>query len=237
MSILSDHSIKDLCENWQEFKLTGPLVDPYCEPHVNPASYDMMLGNEFVVFDAEQQVCIDLAYPISDGTSRKQVHADGEPFILQPLQFALGVTVEKVNMPHDIAGRLDGKSSLARAGLLIHLTGGNIDPGFCGPITLEMFNVRRCPIILHPGQPFCQLVFQMLTTPADNPYQGRYQHATGVEASKYGMDLDKVRTERLGRLVDPEALAKWAAEEGHEPPYKEKPGIVQPLFQDRPLKE
>src|SRR4051794_22345719 len=142
MSILSDFSIKDLCEGWEQYKLAGPIIEPFCEEQLNPASYDMLLGDEFVVFDAEQQVCIDLQYPISDGTARKK-KTDGDPIVLQPQQFMLGVTVEKVNMPHDVAGRLDGKSSLARAGLLIHLTGGNIDPGFCGPITLEIFNARR----------------------------------------------------------------------------------------------
>jgi deoxycytidine triphosphate deaminase len=66
-------------------------------------------------------------------------------FTLHPLKFALGVTMETVWLPDDIAGKLEGKSSLARTGLLIHVTGGFVDPGFHGPLTLEFFNAREIP--------------------------------------------------------------------------------------------
>jgi dCTP deaminase len=149
----------------------------------------MRLGNEFIVFHAMPTgTVIDLANV--EDTGKTHVKVENEIW-LQPFEFLLGVTMETVHMPANMAGRLDGKSSLARLGLFIHITGGNIDPGFNGPITIELFNARKLPIILRPGLPICQIVFDTLQSRARSPYQGRYQNAHGVEASKYGKETDK----------------------------------------------
>jgi dCTP deaminase len=179
MSILPDHEISWLSHS------DPPLIKPFNEQRVQPASYDMTLGDEIITFDrGPMPQVIDLASPPKDvGLKIKLI--ENESYRLMPMQFILGVTRERICCPADIAAKLDGKSSLARFGLLIHVTGGFIDPGFRGPLTLEIFNVFPVPILLRPGLPFCQVGFQRLTESASVPYAGRYQDAEGVEASKY----------------------------------------------------
>ena len=82
----------------------------------------------------------------------------------------LGATLERISLPDDLVARLDGKSSLGRLGLQVHSTAGLADPGFTGQITLELSNMTRLPISLYPGMRVAQLVFEMLSTPADRPY-------------------------------------------------------------------
>jgi dCTP deaminase len=100
-------------------------------------------------------------------------------FMLHPGEFVLGSTYERVALGVDVVGRLDGKSSLGRLGLLIHSTAGFIDPGFDGHITLELSNVASLPITLYPGMRIGQISFLAMTTAADHPY------GTGVLGSKY----------------------------------------------------
>jgi dCTP deaminase len=190
--ILPDHTIADLsinCGIESDPGYVPPLVEPFRASQLQAASYDMRLGHEFLFFvDSHSLLPIDLS-DISDEHS-KSVVVGSEGFRLNPLTFALGSTMEQVNMPANMAGRLDGKSSLARLGLFIHITGGNIDPGFSGRVTIELFNARRKAIILRPGWPICQIVFSTLASRARRPYEGRYQGAMGVEASKYGLTQD-----------------------------------------------
>ena len=94
----------------------------------------------------------------------------GEPFVLHPGEFVLGSTLELCTLPDDLAGRLEGKSSLGRLGLLTHSTAGFIDPGFSGHITLELSNVANLPITLWPGMKIGQLCLLRLTSPAEHPY-------------------------------------------------------------------
>ena len=183
MSILPDHLITSLCRPGVLY----PLVEPFDPERVQPASIDLTLGNEFITFRDlvnEEVTFIDLDAP-PQGVGYKLVLQEGEFYVLEPMEFVLGVTRERICCPPNIAGKLDGKSSLARFGLLIHVTGGFVDPGFRGPLTLEIFNAFPVPIILRPGKGICQIGFQHLTAPAAQPYQGRYQDAEGVEASKY----------------------------------------------------
>lgn len=196
MTPLPDHRIAALGPN---------LITPYDEDRVQPASYDLALGNEFTVFDAHEQVCIDLEC-VNDLSAKKVVlDKDDGGFILHPGEFVLAVTAESVKLPNDIMARLEGKSSIGRLGVMIHVTAGFVDPGWEGQLTLEVYNVRKIPIILRPGLPFCQISFAYMESAVANPYEGRYQGARGVEASKYGRDLEDVRAEQLGRnIVGPE---------------------------------
>ena len=115
--------------------------------------------------------------------------AVGEPFVLHPGEFVLGSTLEVCSLPNDLAGRLEGKSSLGRLGLLTHSTAGFIDPGFSGHITLELSNVANLPITLWPGMKIGQLCFFRLTSASENPYGSekygsRYQGQRGPTASR-----------------------------------------------------
>src|SRR5262245_36425801 len=116
--------------------------------------------------------------------------ADGEPFILHPGEFVLGSTLERVSLPDDVVGRLDGKSSLGRLGLLIHSTAGFIDPGWDGHVTLELSNVANLPITIYPGMKIGQLSFVQMTEPAEAPYGSgaigsKYQGQKGPTPSRY----------------------------------------------------
>jgi dCTP deaminase len=168
--------------DWQIINRGTDLIDPFDEERVQPASYDLLLGEGFIVFDAHKQVCIDLASPQDDSAVHIQRTAE-QGFILHPGEFVLGCTFESVKLPNNIIARLDGKSTIGRLGVLIHVTAGYVDPGFRGPLTLEIYNVRKVPIILRPMQPFCQISFSFMKE-VGKPYNGRYQDAIGVEPSK-----------------------------------------------------
>ncbi len=113
---------------------------------------------------------------------------DTNPFILHPDEFVLAVTRERVEVPADLVGRLDGKSSLGRLGLIVHSTAGFVDPGFKGRLTLELRNISNLPITLYFDMPVSQISFVRLTTPADKPYGSegsKYQGQEGPEQSRY----------------------------------------------------
>jgi dCTP deaminase len=109
------------------------------------------------------------------------------------------VTLEFVSIPSHLVGRLDGKSSLGRLGLIVHSTAGFVDPGFSGRLTLELTNVANLPITLYYGMPVSQISFSQLSTPADNPYGGgatgsKYQGQTGPEPSRYYLNYNQSPT-------------------------------------------
>lgn len=166
----------------------GPgLIEPFNPDQVGPASYDVRLGNDFRVFQRDETPAIDFNDP-ADIT--KLVHIPDEGyFLLHPGEFVLGVTREVVHMPDDIVSRIEGKSSVGRLGLMVHVTAGYIDPGFNGPITLEMASMHPLPLMLRPGKLIAQLSFHTMTAPALKPYNGRYQGDTTVAASRYDGSL------------------------------------------------
>ena len=181
--VLSDHTIR-------EQLATGRLViDPFDDALVQPSSVDVRVAREFRVFHNNRQPYIDVRKPSEELTDLVEI-ADDEPFILHPGEFVLGSTVERVAIPDDIVARLEGKSSLGRLGLLIHSTAGYIDPGWDGYITLELSNVARLPITIYAGMRIGQLSFQLLTTPVDTPYHGKYQGQRGPTASRIFRDFD-----------------------------------------------
>ena len=119
-----------------------------------------------------------------------------QPFMLHPGEFVLGSTLERICVPDDLVGRVEGKSSLGRLGLLIHSTAGFIDAGFDGHITLELANVASLPITLYPGMKIGQVSFMQMTTPADNPYGNgasgsKYQGQRGPTPSRYFENFDR----------------------------------------------
>ena len=101
---------------------------------------------------------------MEDLTELVEVTGD-EPFILHPGEFVLGTTLERVAIPDDLVGRLEGKSSLGRLGLLIHSTAGFVDAGFAGNLTLELSNVANLPITLYPGMKIGQISLFRMTLP------------------------------------------------------------------------
>lgn len=175
MSVLPDHEIDYLCRS------ATKLVQPFVPQNVQPASIDVSLHDEFLVFVPHGEAFIDLDSPVDITRSVKT-----DRFVLHPGEFCLGVTYEAVNMPDDLVSRIEGKSSIGRLGLAVHVTAGFIDPGFRGRVTLEMVNLSRLPIILRPGKLIAQLSFDRMESPAQRPYTGRYQDDLTVVASRYG---------------------------------------------------
>lgn len=188
--ILSDGDIK------REIKAKHIRVTPFDPSCVQPASYDVKLGNSVRIFKNLTKPFLDIKDNPEDIMELVKIKK-GEPFIVHPGEFVLGTTVEKIYIPNDIIARLDGKSSLGRIGIIIHATAGYIDPGFEGYITLEMTNVSNIPIALYPGMRIGQISYMRLETPSTHPYgRGRgskYQHQFGPTASRIWKDFQKTK--------------------------------------------
>jgi dCTP deaminase len=168
--------------DWRIRHIGPEVIDPYAPEQVQPASYDVCLGNDFKVFQRDVETTIDMATPVD---ITRHVHVpDGSYLTLHPGEFALGVTNEHFRIPDDLVARIEGKSSIGRLGLMIHVTAGYIDPGFDGPITLEMFGVHPLALLLRPGMLIAHVSFHQMSGAAAEPYRGRYQGARSVEASK-----------------------------------------------------
>ena len=180
--LLSDRDL--VCE----IKAGNLTLDPFEPDLVQPSSIDVRLDRLFRVFNNHLYTHIDPAIQQDELTSLVDV-ADGEPFVLHPGEFVLASTLEVVTLGDQLAGRLEGKSSLGRLGLLTHSTAGFIDPGFSGHITLELSNVANLPITLWPGMKIGQLCLLRLTSPAEHPYGSaqagsKYQGQRGPTPSR-----------------------------------------------------
>lgn len=182
--ILSDGTIRSLLA---EGRL---VIEPLDAQQIQPASVDVRLGDEFLVFRNHTSEVIDPFDKPSDLMDQAKV-SDGQAFILHPGEFVLGTTLEAIGLPDDIVARVEGKSSLGRLGLLIHATAGFVDPGWKrGQITLELSNVATLPIKLWPGMKIGQLSFHTLDKPAERPYghpdlNSKYVGQSGPVASQY----------------------------------------------------
>ena len=170
-------------------------LDPWDEAMLQPSSVDIRLDRFFRVFENHRYPHIDPAEEQPELTREVQP-LDGEPFILHPGEFVLASTYEVITLPDDIAGRLEGKSSLGRLGLLTHSTAGFIDPGFSGHVTLELSNVATLPIKLWPGMKIGQLCLFRLSSAAEHPYGSerygsRYQGQRGPTQSRSHLNFHR----------------------------------------------
>jgi dCTP deaminase len=175
----------------------APLLDEALQ--IQPASVDLRLAAEFIVYRPGEIACLDPKVPESLKAAAERVTVrDGEPFTLHPGDFALGSTLETVTIPADLVGQVDGRSSVGRLAVVVHATAGLIDPGFIGQITLELSNIGRIPVRLYPGMRIAQIVLQQMTSSAERPYgEGRgssYNSQSGPQVSRLRLDeLDNVR--------------------------------------------
>jgi dCTP deaminase len=187
--LLSDRDIR------REIEAGRVQLDPYDAVMIQPSSVDLRLDRYFRVFQNHRYSHIDPAEEQDELTVQVEPKGD-EPFVLHPGEFVLGSTLEQVTLPDDLAGRLEGKSSLGRLGLLTHSTAGFIDPGFTGHVTLELSNVANLPIKLWPGMKVGQLCLFRLESPAEHPYGSavygsRYQGQRGPTASRSWRDFSR----------------------------------------------
>lgn len=161
--ILSDHDIKEAIKN-------GAIsIDPYDAKYIQPASIDLHLDRHFLVYDTVNNYVIDPKKPMDD-MMKEVIITDDKPFVLHPGEFALGMIAETTGVANDMVGRLEGKSSVGRMGLLIHVTAGFLDPGNCLKMTLELHNTADMPILLYYQMPIAQMAFERLSSVCDKPY-------------------------------------------------------------------
>ena len=187
--LLSDRDLR------LEIKAGRVRVEPFDEGMIQPSSIDVRLDRFFRVFENHKYSVIDPSVEQGELTREVEVGAS-EFFILHPGEFVLASIYEVITLPDDIAGRLEGKSSLGRLGLLTHSTAGFIDPGFSGHITLELSNVANLPVKLFPGMKIGQLCLIKLTSAAEHPYGSalygsRYQGQRGPTPSRSWMNFHK----------------------------------------------
>jgi dCTP deaminase len=190
--ILSDRDIKDRI-------LKGDIVVISPENdhlgNIGPSSLDLRLGKYFKIYNHAKAAILDPKNPetFKDVVTMVEIE-DGKPFIVQPGEFVLGVTMESIKISDDMVARVEGRSSLGRLGIIIHSTAGFVDAGFEGTITLEITNINRMPVALYPGMRVCQLAFEMMTSPADVPYKSKksskYQGQVLPEESRIAMDAE-----------------------------------------------
>ena len=189
--LLSDRDIA------AEIKTGRVQVEPFEPKMIQPSSVDVRLDRFFRVFENHRYEVIDPSIEQPDLTREVAVAPD-DFFILHPGEFVLASTYEVITLPDDIAGRLEGKSSLGRLGLLTHSTAGFIDPGFSGHITLELSNVANLPVKLYPGMKIGQLCLIKLSSAAEHPYGSavygsRYQGQRGPTPSKSWLNFHKTQ--------------------------------------------
>jgi dCTP deaminase len=178
--ILSDRDIARLIN-----RRTDPLIihGPLDGQSIQPCSIDMTLGNKMLTFESQPGLWL---------TTKEQPKMSSAVFsryLLRPQEFILAATEQHFRIPYDHAAQVDGKSSLGRLGMLIHITAGWIDPGFRGNITLEICNIGPLPIEIYSGMPIAQLILYQLSSQAARPYGheslgSKYQDSDGVQSMR-----------------------------------------------------
>ena len=182
MTVLSDQEILDEMDQGRLW------ISPFERKRLNPASVDLTLGDTILVpWEGYDLGPLD---PMRFGTytTEKQIPPKAG-YVLDPGSFILGVTRELVGVSPGHVARLEGKSSLGRLGILVHVTAGFLDPGFAGTVTLEIANLLPRPVVLRSGMPIGQVAFERLGQRATAPYNGHYTDQVGKPiASRYVMD-------------------------------------------------
>ncbi|HJK00931.1 MAG TPA: dCTP deaminase [Methanocorpusculum sp.] len=162
-------------------------VDPYDPALVQPNSLDIRLGTHFVWYDS----CDDIIDPYTTETIYSHTREQKSSYFdILPNQFVLAETLETITLPDNIVSSIEGKSSVARLGIELHQTGGWIDAGFSGTITLEMCNVNSRPVRVYAGMPIGQLVFYVTkrcSCPYDKKPDAKYQNQKNATLSRYNI--------------------------------------------------
>jgi dCTP deaminase len=191
--ILSDRDIK------ARIKKGDIVVESSDGAHlknIGPSSLDLRLGKYFKIYNHAKYPVLDPLKPatLNDVAKMVEIAEEKTPFIVQPGEFVLGVTLEKIKIADDLVARVEGRSSLGRLGIIVHSTAGFIDAGFEGTITLEITNINRMPVALYPGMRVCQLAFEEMSSPAEVPYHkkagSKYQGQVYPEESRISNDAE-----------------------------------------------
>lgn len=188
---------RDIWEYLQQGKIKMEPQPDYSQ--ISGLTVDITLGNKFRVFEDHAAPFIDLSGPkaqvqdaLNSVMSDEIELEEGKSFFLHPGELALAITHESVTLPANIVGWLDGRSSLARLGLMVHVTAHRIDPGWSGNIVLEFFNSGKLPLALKPQMKIGALSFEVLSGESEKPYNARpdskYKGQDGAVASRISAD-------------------------------------------------
>jgi dCTP deaminase len=172
--ILSDRDIKKYLKEGK-IKINP---EPDFEKQLGPCSLDLHLGRVFKIFNHTEYPYIDLRdrkTPVEGMMNTIEV-SEERPLILRPHDFVIAATEEEIILPTDIMGRLDGRSSLGRLGLVVHSTAARFDPGWEGKAIMEIGNLGVIPIALYPGIRICAMTFETLSSPSEIPYLKQKDH-------------------------------------------------------------
>jgi dCTP deaminase len=166
---------------------------PDLEIQLGSFSIDLRLGDSFRVFESGVHGVIDPQKNSSHEFTKEVIVKKGEAFIMQPGDFVLGTTVERLEVPDDLLGNLEGRSSIGRLGIMIHSTAASIDPGMRGHITLELANMGKLPVALYPNMRICSVSFEQLSSPSEVPYykkkSAKYLEQVGPGESKIDEEI------------------------------------------------
>jgi len=162
---------------------------PDLTTQLGSCSIDLRLGNTFRIFDHSKHAYIDPSKKDYSNEITKVIKVERNgSFIMQPGEFVLAVTLESVKIPADLMGRLEGRSSLGRLGLVVHSTASIFDPGWDGNPVLELGNLSRMALKLTVGMRICAMTFEELSSPAVTPYTSKkfakYKFQKGPEESR-----------------------------------------------------
>jgi len=147
---------------------------PDLEKQLGSVSVDFRLGTTFMVFEHSRFSYIDPRHPQSIGDAMRTIEVgEDEPFIMQPGDFALASTMESLELPDDLLGRLEGRSSIARLGITVHSTAAVFEPGWVGTATMELSNLGRMAVALYPGMRICAFSFETVSSPVMVPYRAK----------------------------------------------------------------
>ena len=164
------------------------------DKRIGPDGIDFRLGNTFLVFERNKQAYIDPRRPETlKGSTRQIGIKTGEPFIIHPHELVLATTLERLTIGPDILGRLEGRSSLGRLGIIVHSTASIFHPGWDGTATMELGNLGVMPVALYPRMRVCMFTFERLSSAAERPYgsmPSKYQGQSGPLASGISEELD-----------------------------------------------
>ena len=155
-------------------------IDPYNEANLNPNSYNLTLHNELMTYE---EVVLDMAKP----NRVRRITIPPEGLVLGPNQLYLGRTAERTET-HGLVPMIEGRSSVGRLGLFVHVTAGFGDVGFCGYWTLEMFAVQ--PVRIYSGVAICQIFYHDLRGDITEYASDKYQHNTDIQPSLLFKELN-----------------------------------------------
>jgi len=169
---------------------------PNLAEQLGPCTIDFHLGKTFKIFDHSKVPYFDPRQAKLSERIMKEIKVpENEPFIMRPGEFVLASTHESLELDNDLIGRLEGRSSLGRLGIIVHSTAARFDPGWLGKPVMELGNIGIMPVALYPGMRICSFTFEQLSSPAEVTYRqkkgAKYVGQDKPEASKLSQEFRK----------------------------------------------